>query len=573
METKQKALEYLTKGLSVIPLQPKGKKALIGWTEFQNRKATEKEVDAWFSQWPEANIGIVTGKVSGIIVIDVDSEEAMKLVKNKNMPETPMVKTSKGYHFYCKYKEGVRNFQTRADLPGIDLRAEGGYVVAPPSIHESGHIYSWEEGKEFSRSVLIDLPEWVIAKNESERTPLAELYQGVSEPGRNNALARLVGSWANDGLGYDECLKNAFMVNPQNQPPMSNNEVMVVVKSIFEKHNREKETTHAKSPQFDSDANNMCMATEKKYFTINQLKNSKANNVDWIWEGYLAKGFITLLSGWPKAGKTTLLFKLIESMIGNQAFLDFKTKLDGKILIVTEENSQFYKVRVEKAGISSDDIFILPGFEVDCYTKNKVFEQIDLAIKDGTSLVIIDTLGEFWGVTDENSAPLVQEALKRFRTLAQNNNVAILLIHHLRKTDGDYGTAHRGSGALLGAVDVGLELKYSNDNVRNRRTITSKSRFHQTPGELMIELNEGNYQSLGDPKLFSLEEVKRRFIEALSADTSEDLETIRTKMKPSPSESQLKEVAKECRENGLVDVTGKGVKGNAYKYKIKTETS
>ena len=156
METKQKALEYLTKGLSVIPLQPKGKKALIGWTEFQNRKATEKEVDAWFSQWPEANIGIVTGKVSRIIVIDVDSEEAMKLVKNKNMPETPMVKTSKGYHFYCKYKEGVRNFQTRADLPGIDLRAEGGYVVAPPSIHESGHIYSWEEGKEFSRSVRIE---------------------------------------------------------------------------------------------------------------------------------------------------------------------------------------------------------------------------------------------------------------------------------------------------------------------------------------------------------------------------------------------------------------------------------
>lgn len=564
MEMKDKALEYQANGLSVIPLQPRGKTPLISWSEFQNRRATEKEVNEWFKQYPDANIGIVTGKVSGIIVIDVDSEEAMQLVKEKGMPKTPMVKTAKGYHFYCKYSEGVRNFQKRADLSGIDLRAEGGYVVAPLSVHETGHIYKWVEGHELETLSLADLPEWVLAKNKFEKIPLNELYKGVPEGERNNSLTRLVGSWASDGLTLEGCLKDSFLVNSKNQPPLPDDEVEAVVKSIFDKHHREL-VSHTPTTS---------IVIEKKYFTIDQLKSLKAKEVDWIWEGYLAKGYITLLSGWPKAGKTTLLFQLIKAILGKQAFLELKTKLDGKILIITEENSQFYKIRVEEAGLSGNDVLILPGFEVDCYTKEKVLEQIGLAInKEGASLIILDTLGEFWGVMEENSAPVVQEALKRFRTIAQLDNVALLLIHHLRKADGDYGTAHRGSGALLGAVDIGLELKYTKDNVRNRRTITSKSRFHQTPEELMIVWDGGKYKSLGDPAHFTAEDVKKRFLEALSKDMFEELEEIGKKMNPLPSDTLLREIAKEYREKKLVDFTGKGRKGDPYKYKKRQDTS
>ncbi len=89
----------------------------------------------------------------------------------------------------------------------------------------------------------------------------------------------------------------------------------------------------------------------------------------------------------------------------------------------------------------------------------------------------------------------------------------------------------------------------------------------------MIEFNDGDYKSLGNPTAFSTEEVKKRFINALPNDTTEDLEAIKKKMNPLPSDSQLREVAKECRENGSVDFIGKGVKGDPYKYKKKTETS
>jgi len=554
------ALKYLELGLSVIPVD-KDKKPLLQWKEFQERKATPEEVDAWFNIHPDANIAIVTGKISDICVVDFDTEDAYEKAKAKGLPKTVLVKTGRGCHAYFKYKDGVRNFQKRADMPGVDFRGDGGYVIAPPSVHENGHVYTLCDDASLDTQEMAQLPDWVLAKDESEKVPLKEIYQGVGKGERNMSLARLVGSWAHNGLTLDECLVNALLVNQKFDPPLSEQEVRECVRSIFNKHQRE-------SGKFDSNANSNSIAIEKKYLTIDQLKSAKALDVSWIWMGYLAKGHITLLSGLPKAGKTTLLFQLIRSIEGNQAFLELATKLDGKILIVTEEYSQHYKVRVEKYQLVGKDVLVLPAFEMDCDSRDKVLEQIRHAIDtEDISLVVLDTLGAFWGVADENSASAVQEALKPFRTIAQKHHVSVLLIHHLRKSDGDHGTAHRGSGALLGAVDIGLELKYSSDKVRTRRTITSKSRFIETPDELMIEWDGNKYKSLGDPIQLTKEEVKKRFLEALSENTHEELDEISKRMMPKPSDTTLREIAIEYRENKLVDFIGKGVKGDPYKFK------
>ncbi len=132
------AKEYKDKGFSIIPLISKGKiPAIESWTEYQNRIATEDELEKWLANGSENNIGIVTGKISGIDVLDLDSQEAVQYAKENNFPETPLVKTGKGYHCYYLHKDGVRNFQKRDDLPDIDLPGDGGYVVAPHSIHPS----------------------------------------------------------------------------------------------------------------------------------------------------------------------------------------------------------------------------------------------------------------------------------------------------------------------------------------------------------------------------------------------------------------------------------------------------
>ena len=72
MSPLEAALGYLRRGWSAIPIEPRGKRPLVAWLEFQDRAATPAEVEEWFARWPEANVGIVTGHVSGLVVLDVD---------------------------------------------------------------------------------------------------------------------------------------------------------------------------------------------------------------------------------------------------------------------------------------------------------------------------------------------------------------------------------------------------------------------------------------------------------------------------------------------------------------------
>ena len=108
------------------------------WKEYQSKLPTEDEVRDWFTTWPDANIGIVTGAVSNLVVFDLDSEHAVQYADDRGgFPDTPKVKTGKGYHIYSQHPgfEIKNSVNKRLDL---DIRADGGYVVAPPSVHGSG---------------------------------------------------------------------------------------------------------------------------------------------------------------------------------------------------------------------------------------------------------------------------------------------------------------------------------------------------------------------------------------------------------------------------------------------------
>jgi hypothetical protein len=181
-EEKRRYIEiYLDKGFSIIPIKgpvyAKGdtekelandsKEPLTSWAEYQSRQPTEDEIKKWWTKWPKANIGIVTGRVSGITVVDLDGKDAVEFARKNNFPATPLVKTGRdfGFHEYYRYREGIRNFQKRDDLPGIDLRGDGGYVIAPPSIHWSGKRYKWINGKGLDNIPLAEIPEIIFIKN------------------------------------------------------------------------------------------------------------------------------------------------------------------------------------------------------------------------------------------------------------------------------------------------------------------------------------------------------------------------------------------------------------------------
>ncbi len=135
---------YLSFGWSVIPLKPHSKHPLVKWKEFQSRLATEDEVENWKRQFPKANIAIVTGKISNLVVLDIDGQEGKdSVIRLGGIPDsTPIVRTGNGWQAYFAHPGcPVRNFVHK--MPGLDMRAQGGYVVAPPSIHPNGRIYRW----------------------------------------------------------------------------------------------------------------------------------------------------------------------------------------------------------------------------------------------------------------------------------------------------------------------------------------------------------------------------------------------------------------------------------------------
>jgi len=151
------------KGYPVIPTSPKSKQPVIkGWKKFQKVLPGNEELEEWFCNGSKHSISIVTGKISGLAVVDLDSPVAVVLAEKMDFPEAPRVKTRRGYHLYYRWQEGIVNFQNRVDLPEIDLRGEGGYIIAPPSIHESGHQYAWVESHNLEDISLVDLPEIIV---------------------------------------------------------------------------------------------------------------------------------------------------------------------------------------------------------------------------------------------------------------------------------------------------------------------------------------------------------------------------------------------------------------------------
>ena len=111
------ALAYRRLGWSVIPLRPKEKVPKIPWQEFQDRQADEDEIRAWFKRWPKANLGIVTGPVSGLVVLDVDPRHGGGksltnwIEQHGPLPTTPEAETGGGVYYYGPYFPSPTTFQ------------------------------------------------------------------------------------------------------------------------------------------------------------------------------------------------------------------------------------------------------------------------------------------------------------------------------------------------------------------------------------------------------------------------------------------------------------------------------
>lgn len=250
----QWACAYADRGWSVIPLRPRDKRPVQAWAPFQRRRATPAQLAAWFRHASTANIGIVTGALSGLLVLDVDPKHAgdasLAALERAHgaLPAGPVVATGGGgRHLYFAHPGGeVPN--RAAVLPGLDLRGDGGYVVAPPSMHPSGAAYRWVAGRGPDEVTLPAMPDWLrhLCGITMRRTghPLAHwrrlVRAGVAEGARNSTIASFTGHLLWHGVDPEVALQLMLGWNRWRcRPPLDDEEVARIVESIARLHARQ----------------------------------------------------------------------------------------------------------------------------------------------------------------------------------------------------------------------------------------------------------------------------------------------------------------------------------------------
>jgi hypothetical protein len=243
------ALKLAARGLYVFPCKPRDKRpaTLHG---VKDATTDPDVIKRWWRQEPNFNIGVATGTTSGIMVVDVDNIDAeaeLKKLEDANvaLPATVESITARGRHLYFKWPErDVRNSASKL-APGIDVRANGGYVLVPPSLHPSGKRYAWSVD---SANTFAAAPEWLIGM---VTTPAAVLLfdntarpadpaqwrdlvrNGITEGCRNDRIARLVGHLLGRHVDPEVTLEIALAINDARcRPPLPRNEIIAVVDSI-----------------------------------------------------------------------------------------------------------------------------------------------------------------------------------------------------------------------------------------------------------------------------------------------------------------------------------------------------
>ena len=240
----QAAVQYIKMGLAVFPLEERGKRPKTR-NGFKDATTDAAQVKAWWQQWPNANIGIATGKRSGgIFVIDLDIDEDKGIDgyhtledwqrENGKFPETWTAITGRGgYHLYFHSNSEIKN---RAGIiDGVDVRGDGGYVVAPPSVHSNGNRYEWE----------YDPEEFDLA--EANNNVKYFLDTGINSPGERFSMPDIVNAGERNDMIFrfacmmqakgasDEAVFAATMAenNTKCNPPMNEKEVRVIVNSVL----------------------------------------------------------------------------------------------------------------------------------------------------------------------------------------------------------------------------------------------------------------------------------------------------------------------------------------------------
>ena len=366
---KEWALRYAGLGLAVLPLKPPGmpgqkKPGKEPLTAHGVLDATTDQavISQWWDRYPDANIGISTGSRSGgLVVIDLDIDEARDLngyevlkewqQEHGELPETWQSITGRGgYHIF--YKDAARNSNKAGLYEGVDIRGENGYVVAPPSVHENGRRYEWEQGPGDLEIAQVNgrVAEFMLGPLPEQKTQGFQEPEMIPEGERVSTLIRLIGSQRAKGLST-EAIRAAVLAENRERcfPPLTDQEVE---KEVFPALKRDWKTEKHYASALDK-GKTRTIGAEKLDPQLVDMDTAQEEEPEWLVRGYIPKYQITSMVGDGGSGKTTAWCKLVADISsGNRPFLlgqpgglDLKEYDPQKVLFFSAEDSYRYVLR------------------------------------------------------------------------------------------------------------------------------------------------------------------------------------------------------------------------------------
>ncbi|MEI8213609.1 MAG: bifunctional DNA primase/polymerase [Planctomycetota bacterium] len=511
------ALAYAAKGWKVYPIQPPntdgscscrkgescpdpGKHPFHALGGLKSASTDPMELRDLFAT-SDASIGLLC---DGFWVLDCDGDEGIADVEaliagNGAIPRTPTSDTGGGgRHYYFQADKRIAKNRTKIRGKSIDIRTKGGAVVAPPSLHVSGKVYRWTTPPDVP---LAAAPEWLIdfvsQEKQSSEGSGSFVFEdldlatapGVGEGSRNDQLCRLVGSHLARLGDSPDLLTLATEWGRRCTPPIDSRIVEKTVANLVAKHlannsykfNVEGEEQGAEEADAAIDLH------------VRSFRSIEAKPVEWLWEGRLALGKITLLTGDGGVGKSMLTCDLAARISqGSDLPGGGVAPIGDTFFIGSEDGAEdTVRPRLDAAGADVDRVHLIQGPKpkgeeiagpIDLSRHVHKLDRL-LSQHPEARLLIVDPIMDYLGPeTNSDKATDVRRVLSPLRSLAEKHHVAIIAMNHLNKAGRGPKSRSLGSGAFVQVARIELRVVEDPDNPNRRLLLPVKNNLAAAPG-------------------------------------------------------------------------------------------
>ena len=478
---REAARELAEEGFTLVPAR--GKETVEKWRRWQDADMPPAQQEYWLNSanYQNCNYALLTGKQ--VVVVDADSDDAVKFVR-ENLTYTPRrVTTSKGKHFYYQVDPNypVRN-GVNPDLR-IDLRGQGGYVIAAGGIHESGHIYARDDDPDVDvwwgslpKLCAADLRK-IKSFNEPAPGPVdtglsfSVKDAGVSEGNRNHQAAAEAGRLFRQGLSTDAVLEQVLQWNTYNSPPLDRDEVERTVNSIAQTHARNSaaEQREAREAQAEA-AEAQKVALEPKPFVLGDA--SKIPPREWVYGRHYIRKFLSVTVAPGGTGKTAITLAEAVAMATGRSIMGVETEPRRVWVWNLEDPLEELQRRIagiaQHHNITQDDLgdrllvnsgrdepLIIAEQAGGANVLTPAADALTHHIKAmNVDVVIVDPFVSSHHLS-ENDNKAIDMVVKRWAQVANDANCSIELVHHVRKGNGMQEATvsdARGASALVDAA-------------------------------------------------------------------------------------------------------------------------